>query len=215
MGLSTAALKRESRKPRWFLVRTITNVLEIVIPDHNQFSAYAGYDYSVSLRVDEVLKEAIRNASIVFAFKVQQWKELLKWGDEHASFLWFLKDGTNSIGTDFVSWENAIYLGPTLPGREDDSGFNFFPAGYDMDMNYLQTLPILYHGQNSFQREGAKWKSFIHFTFPSRAPATTIFSIVRWLCRSNRHSEKTAKHLIAAPEDFISSADIEYKAKRA
>lgn len=193
---------------------TITNVLETVIPDHNQFSAYAGYDYSVSLRVDEVLKGSVPNASIVFAFKVQQWKELLKWGDEHASFLWFLKDGTNSIGTDFVSWENAIYLGPTLPGREDDSGFNFFPAGYDMDMNLLTNSADTLSWAKQFSKRRSKVEKFHSFYLPQQSTSDHYFFNSQVVVPVEPSLEKTAKHLIAAPEDFISSADIESSKRR-
>jgi hypothetical protein len=209
---------------------TITNVTQTVIHrfmeqtgdikilrtnnQSNVESVYDVHNYTFTLTVDEVLKGNIPRKPLEFTYNnVSKWEELEKWADERASFLWFVNDSEKTIGADFfhgLNPPNNIFLGPTLPGRKDDHGLNnAFPHAYDydMDMTLLTNPDDIFARAQAFTKKRMDKAKFHSIYLPEFSSSDNYYFNSYLSVPVEPALEITAKHLIAAPEDFITKTN--------
>jgi hypothetical protein len=187
---------------------TLTNVRETVTHTNNERGPYDFFDYAVTCRVDEVLKGKMPNKKIQFDMNyVARWENLLKWADGHVSFLWFWDDSVKDVGKDFHGnyFERLIFLGPALPGWHDVNGRDNFRLLYDMDMTLLAIPEDILPRARAFTKKGVATTNFHsiylrEYSSPDHVSRRSflVVPVVPTL-------ETTAKHLISAPEDFMTT----------
>jgi hypothetical protein len=176
---------------------------------------YDIHNYTFTLTVDEVLKGNIPRKPLEFTLNyVSKWEELEKWADERASFLWFLTDSEKAYGTNLflaLNPPNSILLVPTLPARKDYRAFSGFPHenDYAMDMTLLTNGDDIFARAQAFTKKRRDTRQFHSIYLPESSSSDHSYFSAYLSVPVEPSLEKTAKHLIAAPEDFISSADIE------
>jgi hypothetical protein len=199
---------------------TITNVSDLVIHTNNQFSRegvftnqpvenYDIHNYTFTLTVDEVLKGDLPRKPLEFIVNhVAKWGELEKSAEERASFLWFVKDSEKTIGADFFAGlnpPNFIFLGPTLPGRTDDSGLKNYQRVYGSDMIILIKSEDILARTRAFAKKSSVTAKLHDIYLPELSSSDHYFFNCYLTVPVERLLEKTAKRLIAVLEDFISA----------
>lgn len=218
-GSTYSSLEARIIQAREIFRGTITNVSDAVIHTNNQFSRervfankpvenYDIHNYTFNLTVDEVLKGNLPRQPLEFTVNhVAQWLELEKSAEERASYLWFVNDSEKTIGWDFFAGlnpPNNIYLGPTLSGRKNDRRLNDYPRVYDMDMTILTNREDLLARARAFARKHIATGKFHSIRLPELSSSDHYSFKSYLIVPVEPKLEKTAKHLIAAPEDFIS-----------
>lgn len=221
-GATFTSLEARMIQARVVFRGTITNVSDAVIHTNNQFSRvgiftnqpvhnYEIHNYTFTLTVDEVLKGNCPHQPLEFTVNhVSKWEELEKSAAERVSYLWFVNDSKKTIGADFFSGlnpPNNIFLGPALPGRKDDRGFGDFPRVYGMDMNLLTNRDDILARARAFTKKRMDSARFHKFYLPELSTSDHYFSSCYLTVPVEPSLEKTAKHLIAAPDDFIFRKD--------
>ena len=187
---------------------TLTNARETVTHTNNERGPYDAFGYAVTFRVDEVLRGKMPNKTIQFDMNhVARWEDLPKWADGHVSFLWFWNDSVKDVGEDFHGnfSERVSFLGPTLPGRHDVSGRDNFGLLYDMDMTLLIRPEDILSRARTFTKKGVTTTSFHSIYLREYSSDDHYFSRSFLVVPVLPALEKTAKHLISAPEDFMTS----------
>lgn len=187
---------------------TLTNVLETVTHTNNEHGPYDSFGYAVTFRLDEVLKGKMPNKTLQFDMNhVARWEDLSKWADGHVAFLWFWNDSAKDVGEDFHGHfsERVIFLGPTLPGRHDVSGRDNFGLLYGMDMTLLTTPEDILSRARAFTKEGVATTNFHSIYLREYSSGDHYFSRSFLVVPVLPTLEKTAKHLISAPEDFMTT----------
>ena len=219
-GYTYTSLEARIIQARVIFRGTITSVSDWVIHTNNQFSRegvfttkpvenFDIHNYTFTLTVDEILKGNIPRKPLQFDINgVGKWEELEKWADEHASFLWFVTDSEKRIGADFFAGlipPNNIFLGSTLPGRKDDGGFNNFPRVYGMDMTVLTNSEDILMRSRAYAKKHIVTAKLHSIYLPEFSTSDHFFSSCYLAVPVEPSLEKTAKHLVAAPGDFISA----------
>jgi hypothetical protein len=219
-GFTYRSLETRIIQARVVFRGTITNVSDSVIHANNQFSRdgvftnkpveyFDSHNYTFTLTVDEVLKGDLPRKPLKFTINhVAKWEELEKSADERASFLWFVKDSEKTIGADFFAGlnpPNFIFLGPTLPGRTDDSGLKNYQRVYGSDMTILTDPQDILARARAFAKKGSVTAKLHNIYLPESSSRDHFFVNSYLTVPVEPSLEKTAKHLIAAPEDFISA----------
>jgi hypothetical protein len=190
------------------LQATLTNVRETVTHTNNDLGPYDAFGYAVTFRVEEVLKGKMPNKTIQFDMNhVARWEDLPKWAEGHVSFLWFWNDSAKDVGADFHGnfFERVIFLGSTLPGRPDVSGRDNFGPLYDMDMTLLTKPEDILSRARAFSKTGTATTNFHSIYLRQYSSHDHYFSRSFLVVPVLPTLEKTAKHLISAPEDFMTT----------
>ena len=179
---------------------TITNVVETLTGASNDPS----HNYSVALRVDEVLKGSLPIKPIRFDIKgVAEWNDLKKGADQHIAFLWFASDSLDSLGYDFFGLVNFIYLGPEVAGIRDKGVFDNFQEVYDMDMTLLTRPEDILDRARAFAKQRVETARFYQICLPWRGSDNLLGFRCCVSVPVEPSLERTAKRLIIAPRDFI------------
>ena len=187
---------------------TLTNARETVTHTNNGGGPYDAFGYAVTFRVDEVLRGKMPNKTIQFEMNhVARWEDLPKWADGHVSFLWFWNDSVRDVGEDFHGHfsERVIFLGPTLPGRQDVSGRDINRLLYDMDMTLLTRPEDILSRARAFTKKGFATTN-LHSIYLREYSSPDHLSRRSYLVVPVVSTLETiAKHLISAPEDFMTT----------
>lgn len=177
---------------------------------------YELHNYTFTLTVDEVLKGEIPRKPLEFTLNyVRKWEVLEKWADERASFLWFLTDSEKSYGTNLflgLNPPNNILLVPTLPARKDYRAFglyNGFPHGYvyDKDMTLLTNGDDIFARAQAFAKKRMDTAKFHSIYLPEFSSSDHSYFNAYLSVPVEPALEITAKHLIAAPGDFLTETN--------
>ena len=165
--------------------------------------------YTFGLRVDEILKGKLSGEPLVFTLHHVNWPQLGKLADEQASFLWFVNGSERTIGKDFfdeLNPPNNIFLGPTLPGKKDQR-FNDGSLVYDADMTLLTNPADILARTRAYAKKGIAVTNFHKIYLPEMS--IWGYSTCELVVPVEPALEKTAKHLMAAPQDFISRTNVD------
>jgi hypothetical protein len=182
---------------------TITNVTENLTQTSDQDGAHPLFNYTVILQINEVFKGNLPRQPFKFSIHgVGKWPELEKWAAERVSCLWFLHDTDKSMGADFHALENVILLGPSL---DSESAVNSFPMVYDKDMTVLSRPETILARARAFAKKRMDSARFHSIYLPEQSSSDHLFIRSYLTVPVEPSLEHTAKHLIAAPEDFISA----------
>lgn len=188
---------------------TVTNVTGAELHPGEDRGAYS---YTILVKVEEVLKGKIDRKELKFSINgFQRWPDLERWGEERASFLWFL-DETGRMGDhDMEANEDRwIYLGPTVAGKAAGDTSNLEPV-YAMDMTHLTDPKEILSRARAFaagRYEVAKYESF------NLAEITKVMgpypgsNLGAWLeVPVAPPLEALAKRLIGTPGDFVTAQE--------
>lgn len=187
---------------------TLTNARETVTHTNSEHGPYDFFGYAVTFRVDEVLKGNMPNKSIQFDMNhLARWEELVKWADEQGSFLWFWNDFVKDVGEDFHGnfSERVIFLGRPQPARHEAGGREAFGVLYDMDMTLLTTPEDILSRARAFTKKGGETTHFHSIYLREHSSDDHCFSRSFLVVPVLPALERTAKHLISAPEDFMTA----------
>jgi hypothetical protein len=194
---------------------TITNLLETVVHTNNQFAraadpdlplqAFDLHNYKITLTVDELLKGKLARKPIEFAINgVGDWPDLKRWADEHASFLWFLNGSVESIGTNFFAGGNDLFLETKATNSRDEDERKKMPLLYSADMTVLTNSQQILKRARSFAKKAGPFR--LHSIYLPQESSSDHYYFRSYLVVPVEPSlEKTARRLIAAPDDFIST----------
>ena len=184
---------------------TITNVSGTALHPGEE---HAAYSYTILVKVEEVLKGNIDRKELKFSINgFQRWRDLERWGDEQASFLWFL-DETGRMGDhDMEANEDRwIYLGPTVPGKAAGDTRNLDPI-YSMDMTHLTDAKEILTRARAFAAgrfEVTKFESFNLAEVTKMLGPSPVNNLGAWLeVPVAPPLEPLARRLVETPEDFV------------
>ena len=178
---------------------TITNAVEVLV----RSNGHDGFEYRVTLSVEEVLKGRRSRGSLDFRIRwVGRWEDLSRWAGRRASFLWFLHDPGESIGAGFHALTNAIRLGP--PGAfADDHPPAWFPPGYGMDLARLEGADDVMRRARAFARTPLGGMRFHSIFLPPQSTPDHYFFRSYLVVPVVPALETNALRLITTPQEVI------------
>ncbi len=221
-GFTYTSLEARILQARVVFRGTITNVSDFIIHSNNsvsrevvftntQVQLYDTHNYTFTLTVDEVLKGDLPHRPITLTVNhVSRWHELEISAAEHGSFLWFVDGSEKTIGADFFAWlnpPNFVFLGPPLVWPKDEGGFDMLPQIYDMDLTVLTDPQEILARARTFARKRMAAATFHKIYLPETSSSDHYFFNSYLVVPVEPSLEKTAKRLLAAPEDFISKTN--------
>ncbi|HSY18533.1 MAG TPA: discoidin domain-containing protein [Candidatus Acidoferrales bacterium] len=186
---------------------TITNVSDTILHDIPSAPTNVSHNYTFTLTVDEVLKGTPPRQPLTFTVNhVARWLELERSATAHGSFLWFVDGSEKTIGHDFFAGLNPpsfVYLGPPLVWQENEGGFDLRTEIYDMDLTLLTNPQQILARARAFARKRTSAATLHRIYLPEHSTSDHYFSSSYLVVPVGPGLEKTAKHLLAAPGDFI------------
>jgi hypothetical protein len=205
---------RVAQAPRVFR-GTITNVVETLTPTNNElarrsfpdlpFRTFDFHNYKITLTVDEVLKGKLDRKSIEFAItNVADWPELKQWEAARATFLWFVNDSLDSIAANFFAGENDVFLEMKASRKANEDVLKKFPVLYDADMTLLANSQQILKRARAFAKKAGPFQ-FHSIYLPQESSSDHFYFNSYLVVPVEPALEKTARHLIASPDDFISA----------
>ncbi len=176
---------------------TVTNLTPKSLP-------YPGNSI-LTVRVDEALKGGFKDK--VLEFSVPGWQDYEQWATRRASLLWFLDVSGKLLNADYPCWLNVIPLGPSLPGGEWD-GISKEIRGtpvYDMEMTIVDKQQDILARALAFAKKRPTAAKLHSIYLPQQSTSDHYFFQSELVVPVEPTLEKTTRHLIAKPDDFITT----------
>jgi len=171
---------------------TITNLQEGVIRANN----HDAFNYRGYFKVGEVLKGVVPTPNLGFEIiGVSEWPDLKKWAAERVPFIWFVNGP--EMGSNFFAGQGFIFLGSVAQGPRCG-----FERVYGSDMTLLTEPKEIVSRARAFAKKRRDVKKFHKIRLPELSHRIIINSYL--VVPVEASLERTARHLIAAPGDFIS-----------
>lgn len=201
-GQTYHSLEARIAESREVFFATVTNFEEHE-PGTNGASGCRGY-----LNVSEVLKGKVSGWRIKFEIEgVSQCPEFRKWAAEQVPFLWLVSGSEDDIGQEFFAGVNYIFLGS--PEQMWKGGL---APEYASDMALLTDPKEIRARARAFAKRRLDITKF-HTVWLADLSSRTYFNL-RVVLPVEPSLERTAKRLLAAPDQFISAKNNEVISKR-
>ncbi len=207
-GLDYVSLEARLLQTPVVFQATLTNFAKTLVhpgpPDH----PYAAYDYTLTFRVNHVFKGGRTNQPLVLKFAdVGTCVEFERWTTNRDAFLLFASNGETeaSLASRFFGEVNFILLGPTVRGKNLMPEPDTFNRVYDQNLIILTQPADILNRARAFARNPPATTNTHKFYLPEPSSIDHYFFNCYLTVPVDPLLENTARHLIAAPDDFIAA----------